>query len=444
MSPRSMAHFSPARVILISIVTAIVVGSFLLALPWSQRVPIPLLDTIFTATSALCTCGLLTVHLGNFTTFGHCMVLILVQIGGLGLITLTLFLMSCFVQFGFKTQLMAGQLLDVEHAKNIKSMLVFIIIGTIFIETIGTLLMFASLYKDYPTSKALFLSLFHAVSSFCDAGLSLFPFGFISHKYNMGLLLTASGIMTISSLGFITWFDIVKYIRAWKQNKRYHLSLHSKIVLLMTFILITSSTLIYWILERHNTLLSFALPQGFVNALFNGIALRGTGFTTIPVDQLQLATLLLIMVMAFIGSSPGSTGSGIKVTTFTILINTIKSAIKGHTLVRIMGRSIALDQIFKSIAIILLGCMWILFTTFCLLITEEGASFLDILFESVSAFATLGLSTGITPYLSPIGKFFIIMSMIIGRIGALGIVLVFLRKHENPEYSYPEERIILG
>jgi trk system potassium uptake protein TrkH len=202
--------------------------------------------------------------------------------------------------------------------------------------------------------------------------------------------------------------------------------------------------LIYWILERHNTLLSFALPQGFVNALFNGIALRGTGFTTIPVDQLQLATLLLIMVMAFIGSSPGSTGSGIKVTTFTILINTIKSAIKGHTLVRIMGRSIALDQIFKSIAIILLGCMWILFTTFCLLITEEGASFLDILFESVSAFATLGLSTGITPYLSSIGKFFIIMSMIIGRIGALGIVLVFLRKHENPEYSYPEERIILG
>ncbi len=444
MSPRSMAQFSPARFILVSIIAAIIVGTILLSVPWSQKVPIPFLDTLFTATSALCTCGLLTIPLSNFTPFGHCMLLILIQIGGLGLITLTLFLMSCFIRFGFATQLMAGQLLELESWKNIRSILFFIILVSLCIESLGALLIFGSIYQDYTLSKAFFLATFHAVSSFCDAGLSLFPQGFITHKDNFMLLLTVSCIMTFSGLGFITWYDIMQCIKTYKQRKRNHLSLHSKIVISMTFILISSSALLYWILERHNTLLPLSMPLGLTNALFNGIALRGTGFTTIPIDQLQLATLLLIMIMAFIGSSPGSTGSGIKVTTFAILIATIKSAIKGQTIVTIMGRTIAKDQTYKAIAIIVLGCTWILITTFCLLITEQGMSFLDILFESVSSFATLGLSTGITPYLSSTGKFFIILSMIIGRIGALGLVLAFWKKHENPEFSYPEERIILG
>ena len=372
--------------------------------------------------------------ISNFTPFGHTMLLILIQIGGLGLITLTLFLMSFFIRFGFATQLMAGQLLDLESWKNIKTILFFIVLITLCIETIGTLLIFGSIYKDYALSQAFFLSVFHAVSSFCDAGLSLFPQGYITHKDNFTLLLSVSCIMTFSGLGFLTWFDIMQCMKTFKQRKKNHLTLHSKIVILMTFILITSSVLLYWILERHNTLLSLSMPLGLINALFNGIALRGTGFTTIPIDQLQLATLLLIMIMAFIGSSPGSTGSGIKVTTFAILIATIKSAIKGQTIVTIMGRTIPKDQTYKAMAIIVLGCCWILITTFCLLITEQGMSFLDILFESVSSFATLGLSTGITPYLSSIGKFFIIISMIIGRVGALSLVLAFWKKHENPEF----------
>jgi len=444
MSPRSMAQFSPARFILVSIIAAIIVGTILLSVPWSQKVPIPFVDTLFTATSALCTCGLLTIPLSNFTPFGHCMLLLLIQIGGLGLITLTLFLMSCFIRFGFATQLMAGQLLELESWKNIRNILFFIVLVTLCVESLGALLIFGSIYQDYALSKALFLAVFHAVSSFCDAGLSLFPQGFITHKDNFMLLLTVSCIMTFSGLGFITWYDIMQCIKTYKQRKKNHLSLHSKIVISMAFFLVSSSALLYWILERHNTLLSLSMPLGLINALFNGIALRGTGFTTIPIDQLQLATLLLIMIMAFIGSSPGSTGSGVKVTTFAILIATIKSAIKGQTIVTIMGRTIAKDQTYKAIAIIVLGCSWILITTFCLLITEQGMSFLDILFESVSSFATLGLSTGITPYLSSTGKFFIILSMIIGRIGALGLVLAFWKKHENPEFSYPEERIILG
>lgn len=444
MSPRSMARFSPARFILISIVATIIAGTFLLSLPWSQKVPISFLDTLFTATSALCTCGLLSTQLSNFTFFGHCMVLILIQLGGLGILTLTLFVMSRFVRFGFATQLMVGQLLELESWKNVKSILFFIIMTTFCIESLGSILIFASIYQDYPFSKAVFLSVFHAVSSFCDAGLSLFPQGFISHKDNLFLLTIVSCIMTISGLGYITWYDIIGCLKTYKQRKRNHLSLHSKIVLFMTFTLSATSGILYWILERHNTLLNMPILSGLVNALFDGIALRGTGFTTISIDQLQLATLLVIMIMAFIGSSPGSTGSGIKITTFAILIATIKSAIQGQTIVTIRGRTIAKDQVYKAMAIVILGCAWVLISTFCLLITEQGMSFLDVLFESLSAFATLGLSTGITPYLSSTGKFFIIISMIIGRIGALGLILVFLKKHETQEFSYPEERIILG
>lgn len=444
MSPRSMARFSPARLILVSIIVAIIVGTALLSLPWSQEIPIPFLDRLFTATSALCTCGLLTIPLDYFTPFGHGMLLLLIQVGGLGLITLTLFLMSFFIRFGFATQLMAGQLLDLESWKNIKKILFFIVLITLIVESIGTLFIFGSIYKEYTIYQALFLSVFHAVSAFCDAGLSLFPQGFITHKDNFMLLLTVSCMMVFSGIGFITWHDIIQRIKTYKQRKKNHISLHSKIIILMTLILISSAVLLYWILERHNTLLTMSMPLGLVNALFNGIAMRGAGFTTMPIYQLQLATLLLIMIMAFIGSSPGSTGSGIKVTTFAILIATIKSAIKGQTIVTIMGRTIARDQVYKAMAIVVLGSTWILITTFCLLITEQEMSFLDILFESTSAFATLGLSTGITPDLSPLGKIFIIISMIIGRIGALGLVLVFLKKHENPEFSYPEERIILG
>jgi trk system potassium uptake protein len=441
---RSIAHFSAARSLLYSILLAIGCGTVLLKLPVCHTIGISWIDALFTTTSCLCICGLSTVPFLSFTLIGQCILLILIQVGGLGLVTLTFFFMSFFFKFGFTTQIIAGQLMELESWKDIKKFIFFIIFFTGCIELIGAIGTFFSIYHDYSLLRAIFLSLFHAVATFCDAGVSLFPEGMITYRTHYMMLLFDCFIMISGGLGFFTWYELFKYVKTFREKKRFHFSLQTKIVLYMTCILIFGAVLIYWMLERNNTLASMSPLLAIVNAFFNGIASRGTGFSTVHSGELQLATLLLIMVVSFIGSAPGSTGSGIKITTFALFVAIIKSAISGRTSVSMMGRSIAKDQIFKALAIPSLALFWIVMTTFFLLITEEGWSFIDILFESVSAFATLGLSTGLTPALSVIGKFFIILSMIIGRLGALAFVLALYKRHEIPEFSYPEERIIVG
>lgn len=440
---RSVAHFSPARSILASILIAIGIGTLLLKLPFCHA-GISWINALFTATSCLCICGLSTVPFASFTSIGQCVLLMLIQIGGLGLVTLTFFLMSIFVNFGFTTQVIAGQLMELESWKDIKKFIFFIIGFTLCIELLGAVGTFMSIYGDYSLPRSLFLSLFHAVSTFCDAGISLFPHGMITYKTHYIMLLFDSCIMIIAGLGFITWYEFFKYGVLDGRKKRFHCSLQTKIVLYMTAFLILGAFLLFWMLERHNTLAHMSPTLALINAFFNGIAIRGTGFSTVLIDQVQLPTLLLIMITSFIGSAPGSTGSGIKITTFAVFAAVILAAIAGRTNVSILGRSIAKDQMYKSIAIFALSLFWVTVSTFFLLIIEEGWSFVDILFESVSAFATLGLSTGVTPDLSTLGKLFIISNMIVGRIGALGFILALCKRHEIPEFSYPEERIIVG
>ncbi len=442
--PRSMAQFSPARMMLFSIVLAISCGTVVLKLPVSHAGEIAWIDSLFTAASCLCTCGLSTIPFASFTFFGQCILLLLIQLGGLGLVTLTFFLMSLFINFGLSTQVMAGQLHELESWKDIKKFIFFIISFTIGIETIGAFFFFLSIYKDYSFFKAIFLALFHAVSTFCDAGISLFPEGMISYKTHSFMLLFNCMLMLSAMVGFITWYELFKYLKSVIKRKRFHFSLQTKIVLHMTFFLVLISFLLYWMLERCNTLSGMSFMQTAANAFFNAIAIRGTGFSTVSIDQVQLATLLLIIIMSFIGSAPGSTGSGIKITTVALFIAFIRATISGKTTVSLMGRSIAKDQLFKAIAILGLSLVWIVITTFFLLITEKGCSFIDILFETVSAFATLGLSTGITASLSGMGKIFIIITMIVGRIGVLAFFLALYKRHEIPDFSYPEERIIIG
>jgi len=441
---KNLVHFSPARLILFLSIVPILVGTVLLYLPIAQLEPVGLLDSLFMATSATCICGLNTVPWTAFSDTGKFILLILIQIGGLGLVTLSIFIMSFFMQFGFSTQLMAGKLLDLDSWKNLRSITLFIIALTLIAEGTGTLLNFMALYPYYDPAKAFFLALFQAVSTFCHAGITLFDYSMVGFGTNYLLLITNCILMMISGVGFITWYDLHQAWREYRDDGRYHLSLHTKIVVGMSIGLIIISAGLFYILEQHNTLSSFSLFGKIMNAIFNGIGMRGTGLCTVPTEQLQLATLLIVMIIAFIGSAPGSSGSGIKVTSVALFIATIRAAIRGNTNPSLMGRSIAKEQMLKAVAIPFLAFTWIIIITFCLLITETGFSFLDILFESVSAFSTLGLSTGMTSSLSFMGKLFIIVTMIIGRIGALGLVLAILKRQNKQEFLYPEERVILG
>ncbi len=435
---------SPARLLLSSVVLAIGGGTALLALPFCRVTEIPFLDLLFTATSATTVTGLQTIQIDHFTRYGHLVIMLLMQIGGIGLITMTLFIVSLFFELGFGTQLIMGRIMELESWQNIKKLLLFIIGFTLVTELIGAFCIFIEIKQHYPLKEALFLSVFHSVSSFCNAGFSLFPHGLGFMQHNGYLLFITSILILAGSLGFITVHEINLWLHSLDKKRRYTFTLHSKIVLYATALLTGSGALLYWILERNNTMEHETWLLTTLNALLNSLSARSAGFALVPTNELHLATILVFMIMAFIGSSPGSTGSGVKTTTFAIFLSTVRSAIYARPSIEIQGRRIAQEQVYKALAIITLSICWILFATFCLLITEKGWEFLDILFEVVSAFATLGLTLGVTPLLTPFGKVLIIITMIIGRIGSLTAVLALQRKIKPAEYEYPEERVMLG
>jgi trk/ktr system potassium uptake protein len=447
-SPIKLAHFSPGRFILLSFFIAITISTILLSLPIAQatQTPIPFIDLLFTATSAACVTGLFTIPLTHFTLFGKAIILVLIQIGGLGLITLMLFGMYMIINVGLATQLMAGQLLEIESWKNVKKILLFIFLFTLLVEIIGAFSILAALETNFPCNNIWFLSLFHAISSFCNAGIPLLYETIPATMQSKFIIAITTMLMFIGGLGFITWYEIARYIKSLPKKKKYRFSLHSKIILYGSTTLLISSSIIFWILERENVLALLNAPTTMLESLFYAVSFKSTGLLLVPPAELHLATVLLIMIISFIGSSPGSTGSGIKITNFAIFLATVKAAIINRRSVEIQGRRIAKDQVNKAIAIISLGLSWIILITFCLLITEKNILFIDILFEAVAAFTTLGITTGVTPALSLIGKIFIIMSMIIGRVGSLTLILgiKFKKKGKETEFSYPEERVMLG
>ncbi len=445
MPVKSLAHFSAGRTILLSIFLTIIIGTLLLALPVARKTAIPLIDLFFMATSATCVTGLFTVPLNQLTIFGQGIILALIQIGGLGIITMTLFIMSLFINLGLTTQLMAGKLLDIDVLPSLKKIIGLIIGFTLCAELIGAGVIYSVIHQDYTFWHAAFLALFHAVSSFCNAGISLFPGDMALYNHSLIMLGITMLLIFCGGLGFITWRDLFQNLFAWFHNRRLIFSLQTKLVLFGTAISIFFLTALFWILEHDNAFATMSPITKFANALFQAISMRSAGFITVAIDQLHVASLMIIMISSFIGSAPGSTGSGIKITTFIILLATIKAGLTDRSSVNIKGRRIVRDQLNKAITIIALSLFWILLSIFLLLITERNMNFLELSFEAVTAFTNLGLSTGITPHLSYAGKICMIASMIIGRIGSLTLILALIKpRKEFTEFSYPEERIMLS
>lgn len=447
MRSKILSRFSPGRVILFGLFTTITLGTLLLALPMSRNADISWLDLFFTSTSVTCVTGLFTVPLSDFTMFGQGILMLLVQIGGISLITMMLFAIALFARMGLSTQIMAGKLLEMETWKDIKKILYFIVGITTTAETIGAITLFQVFKHDYSTGKAIFYSIFHSIASFCNApGISVFPGGVAKYGHSNYLILITTTILVFSGgLGFITWREIIQYTIAKYKKVHYKMSLHSKIIITGTFSLLSIYSIVIFILERGHAFAKMSTPLAVVNTLLTAVASRSSGVLGVDLMDFQVATLFVIMIIAFIGSAPGSAGSGIKISTLAVILSTARSGIVGKPSVEIMGRRIAKDQIFKAVAVVAAAVFWITLTTFCLLITEPNWHFLDALFESVSAFANLGLTTGITPTLSTVGKLFIILNMMMGRIGALTLIFA-LRKKKNDrvDISYPEERIMLG
>jgi len=364
---------------------------------------------------------------------------------------MSLFIISLFIDLGLGTRFMAGQLFELDSWDNIKRILIFTFASTLTLEVIGALCFFSIFKTEYPLHSAVFYSFFHSISAFCNAGISFFHFltdQNLQHYATNYIFLATTSILTFfGGLGFITWHEIMLRGHAYFFSKKsYRFSLHSKIILYGTAVLLVVATVVFLALENGNTLHNLSAPLKCANAIFHAISFKSCGFVLANLTDFHSATIFFIMLIGLIGSAPGSTGSGIKITTFVLFLSTIRSAINGRSSVDAFERQIPFDQVYKAIAIISLSIGWILFTTFCLLITEKSWNFLDIFFETISAFSNVGFSLKGTEKLSDFGKLFIMATMFIGRIGSLTFILgLKLRaRKETIEFSYPEERVMLG
>ncbi len=452
MISNSFARLSPARAILIFTFLTIVTGTLLLSLPIARTTDLALIDVFFTATSSTCATGIFTVPLDSFTYFGHCIILFLIQIGGVGLITLTFFLLYLFFDLRFGTQILVSQILEIESWKEVRKFLIYIMGITFIVEFVGAIFIFFSIKQYYPLNDAVFFSIFHSISSFCNAGITLFSPHHLRHIHSdYGLQLITALLMFIGGAGFITWIEVVKATKSLLLKKRFRFSLLIKIIFMGSFFLIVIPALLMLALEYNHAFADLSWPDKIINAFFNSFALRSTGFFSVSISALHTSTLLLFMTVSFIGAAPGSTGSGIKITTLVILATTIKSALSNMTMINIKGRRIPKDQVLRAITIFILSTSLVISTIFILSITQPHDNFLDIVSEAVSAFANIELTTGLLTFLLTLpSKILIIFTMIIGRIGSLTLVLALRKRNNQPQnvtsesISYPEERVMLS
>lgn len=434
----------PGRILLFVVFASVVVGTIILSLPICLKQNINFLDLLFTSASAACVTGLETIPLDKFTTIGQIVILLLIQIGGLGLMTLTLLVASFFINLGLSTQMIAGQILEIDNLKHVKRMFTFTFLFTALVEILAAIIFIFNLKNKLPLSKCILFSLYQSISSFCNAGIILPEAKEFIYSNNL-ILIISSILVIVGGIGFIPWYEILSF---FKQKiflkKRAYLSLHTRVVLYLTAALTLISIITFLILEYNNTLQNFSLGQKIIYAIFNGSGFRSAGFLTVGFDNLQMATILMIMILCSIGSSPGSTGSGIKTTVFGIFLATVRSVIRAKKNIKIFNRCIIPIQVYKALTIITLSLSWILLSSFILMITENSFTFLDIVFESTSAFMNLGISSGITSKLSSIGKGLITLSMIMGRVGSLTVALSFIKSNrETKEFAYPEEKMML-
>lgn len=449
-------EFQAAKIISLSFLGTILVGTLLLQLPVSTHAGrLNGVDALFMATSAVCVTGLSVIDIGTqFTRFGQIVMLCLIQIGGLGIMTFSL-LFSLFL--GLRTtlasRLSVATLSRKLDATGLLRTLALIFLMTVFLEGIGAALLFWRLKEMHTFQFALFSSVFHAVSAFCNAGFSLYRDSLTGFQKEFWLPAVMMLLIILGGLGFVVMDELYLWGKSFFQKRKFSFSLHTRIALVGSFVLLLAGALFFFFLERHNQFNHLSLPGQWFNSLFLSVTARTAGFNTVDTPALSNATLFFLILLMFVGGCPGSAAGGIKVNTFAVLIALIKGQVKGQGMTSIFKRKIPASVIGKSLAIFTAAFIIINLTTLLLQITEgigishviSQSSFLELFFEATSAFGTVGLSTGVTPHLTAGGKLLTTFLMFAGRVGplTLGIVILSRRKQQG-RFEYAEEEIIVG
>jgi trk system potassium uptake protein TrkH len=450
-------RIAPALLFVLSFLSVILIGSGLLMLPNAQAQPVSYLEALFTSASAVCVTGLIVVDTATaYTILGKIIILILIQLGGLGIMTFTGFFSYLFTgSASYKDRLLLRDLLSSETMGGLFRTLIHIVGVTFLIEMAGAVLIYLS--TSDPGDNPVFFSVFHAVSAFCNAGFSSLSGGLgnpvLQNNYILQTIIAV--LIILGGIGFPVLLSLLNYFLGFAgkpgrsnkmKKKKWHMitrAVSTRIVLVSTVGLLVAGTLAYYLLER-KTLHGLSGSSQFMTSFFGSVSARTAGFNMVDITGWSYPTIFLMIFLMWVGASPGSTGGGIKTTTFAVALKASYDFIRGRQIVEIGNRQIATETLTRVLVVILLS-LGVIFTGFFgLLITDPGKNPVHLLFESFSAFGTVGLSITNTSTLSNSGKILIMIMMFIGRLGPLTVLMGLFVSDKKKYYSYPKEDLIIN
>ncbi len=438
---------SPERILLGSFAFMIILGTLTLKMPFATRGGhISTVDALFTATSAVCVTGLVVVDTGSFFTLGGQLVILgLIQAGGLGIMTFSvLFWRLLGREVSLREKMALEESLTARPVRDVLGIVKGVLLYTGVFEAIGAILLLTRWVGSFPLPKAFYLSVFHAISAFCNAGFSPFRDSLASFRGQWWVNLTVGGLIVSGGIGFMVLAELKERL-----SERRRLSLHTKVVLTTTAILIAAGALLIWITERGNVLRGMSLGEQVLVSLFHSISARTAGFSTVDVGQMGDAALFVLVLLMFVGASPGSCGGGIKTTNLAILFSLGYNRLMGRTEAVIFRRTVPRETVARSMALLIGSFLFLTFMLLFFLVSEESGVphkeglFLEILFELASAFGTVGLSAGMTSRLDALGKVLVAVTMFVGRLGLLTMAFA-LAKRKEAKILYAEEDIMVG
>ncbi len=450
---KSSVKLTTSQFILSGFLVVILVGSFLLALPISSADgrAIPYLDALFTATTSTCVTGLVTVPtVSTFSTFGHVVILLLIQIGGLGIVAvLTGFMLMFNRRLGVQDRLLIQDAFNLNTLSGLVKFVKKVFIGTAIVEGVGALLYMLVFVPQFGP-RGIWISVFNSVSAFCNAGIDIISENSLcDYALNPLVNFVTASLIILGGLGYIVWWDVIRVMEL-KRHKRVKLwkslTLHSKIAVTMTLVLLISGTVLIYLFEANNpkTFGDYTVPQKLMAAFFQSVTTRTAGFATVPQENLTNPTAILSVLLMFIGGSPVGTAGGVKTVTMVVIIATALSVVKNKNEVNLFGRKITETAIRKAAAVTTVSFVIAFISTIALSFVTDAAA-LDVIYETVSATATVGLTRSLTPGLNEWGKLIIIATMYFGRVGPISLAFALNGRGKNENIiKNPTEEISVG
>ena len=453
MQKEKRLKFSTTQTILLSFLGVILIGSILLSLPISSATgkSVPFLDALFTATTSTCVTGLVTLPtVSTWSLFGQIVILILIQIGGLGFIAIVSGLMILLTRrMGIGHKLLIQDAFNLNTMEGLSKFIRNVLLGTLFIEALGAALCMLVFVPQFGM-HGIWISVFHSVSAFCNAGIDILSENSLcDYATNPLINAVTSALIILGGIGYIVWWDVLRVVRSGAIKKGHfwcHLTLHSKIAIITSAILIFGGGLLILICEFNNpaTIGEMSFLDKIQVSLFQSVTTRTAGFASVPQENLRDTTSIISMAMMLVGGSPVGTAGGLKTVTIAVLLCSAFATIRNKSEATLFGRRISSDSIRRAVAVVVtFGCIALVSTT--LLAAATGANLLDVVYESVSAIATVGLSRGFTGSLGAWGKLIVIVTMYLGRVGPISLAVALGSQNESQNViSEPEEDISIG